>query len=99
MNGHTVTRNPPWSREVTLQRQTRLSSRVTWVCIKNNNLLSDDEIDMVVTLRMNRDFIHHIRLYYPEVINSTHPTYGSIVSVQDLLDQNTTNHVDDEDLY
>ena len=35
----------------------------------------------------------HMRLYYPEVIKSTHPTYDTIVSAQDLLDQNTTNNV------
>ena len=62
------------------------------------SLLSDDEIDMVVTLRMNRDFMKHIRLYYPQVIKSTHPKYGTIVSEQDLLDQNTTDNVDYEDL-
>ena len=48
--------------------------------------------------RMNRDFMIHTRLYYPEVIKSTHPRYDTIVSVQDLLDQNTTNNVDDVDL-
>jgi hypothetical protein len=41
----------------------------------------------------------HTRLYYPEVIKSTHPRYGTIVSEQDLLDQKTTNNVDAEDLY
>ena len=67
---------------------------------KNNSLLSDDEIDMVVTLRMNRDFMNHMWLrYYPEVIKSTHPTYDTIVSVEDLLDQKTTNNEDDGDLY
>ena len=69
------------------------------VCTKNNSLLSDDEIDMVVTLHMNRDFIEHMWLYYPEVIKSTHPRYGTIVSVQDLLEKNTKNNVDDEDLF
>ena len=48
---------------------------------------------------MNRDFMEHMRLYYPEVIKSSHPTFGTIVSAQDVLDQNTTNNVDDEDLY
>jgi hypothetical protein len=61
--------------------------------------MSDDEIDMVVTLRMNREFMEHMRLYYPEVIKSTHPLFGTIVSTEDILDQNTTNNVDDEDLY
>ena len=59
----------------------------------------DDEIDMVVTLRMNRDFMKHMRLNYPDVIKSTHPRYGTIVSVKDLLDHNTKNNEDDEDLY
>jgi hypothetical protein len=40
-----------------------------------------------------------VGIYYPEVIKSTHPTYGTIVSAKDLLEQNTTNNVDDEDLY
>ena len=30
---------------------------------------------------------------------SAHPTYVTIVSVEGLLDQNTTNNVDGEDLY
>jgi hypothetical protein len=53
---------------------------------------------MVVTLRMNRSFMEHMRLYYPEVIKSTHPLFDTIVSTQDLLDQNTSNNADDEDL-
>ena len=77
----------------------RINSCANLVCTKNNSLLSDDEIDMVVTLRMNRDFMQHMRLYYPEVIKSTHPRHGTIVSAQDLLEQNTKNNVDDEDLY
>ena len=40
----------------------RINSCANLVCTKNNNLLSDDEIDMTVTLRMNRDFMEHIRL-------------------------------------
>ena len=77
----------------------RINSCANLVCTKNNSLLSDDEIDMVVTLRMNRDFMQHMRMYYPEVIKSTHPRYGTIVSAQDLLEENTKNNVDDEDLY
>ena len=34
-----------------------LNSCANLVYTKNNILLSDDEIDMVVTLRMNRDFM------------------------------------------
>jgi len=77
----------------------RINSCANLVCTKNNILLSDDEIDMVVTLHMNRDFMEHMRLYYPEVIKSTHPLFGTIVSAQDLLDQNTRNNVEDEDLF
>ena len=58
---------------------------------------------MVVTLRMNRDwnydFMKDMRLNYPDVIKNTHPRYDTIVSTEDLLDQNTKNNEDDEDLY
>ena len=36
-----------------------INSCANLVCTKNNSVLSDDEIDMVVTLRMNRDFMKH----------------------------------------
>jgi hypothetical protein len=39
-----------------------------------------------------------MRLYYPEVIKSTHPRYGTIISAQDLLDENRTKNVDEEDV-
>ena len=51
----------------------RITSCANLVCPKNNRLLSDDEIDMSVTLRMNRDFMQHMRLYYPEVIQEYSP--------------------------
>ena len=43
-------------------RTERMNSCTNLVCTKNNRLLSDDEVDMTVTLRMNRDFMQHIRL-------------------------------------
>jgi hypothetical protein len=67
--------------------------------LTREDLTEDDEIDMVVTLRMNREFMEHMRLHYSEVIKSTHPLFITIVSAQDIFDQNTTNNVDDEDLY
>ena len=42
-------------------------------------LLSDDEIDKVVTLRMNRDLMEYMRICYPEVIKSVHPKYGTVI--------------------
>jgi hypothetical protein len=38
-----------------------INSCANLVCTKNNTLLSDDEIDMVVTLWMNRDFMKHMQ--------------------------------------
>ena len=75
-----------------------INSWVNLVWTKNNSLLFDDEIDMVVTLHMNWDFMEHMRLYYPEVIKSPHPTYDTIISVQDILDTENKKHVDDEDM-
>ena len=75
-----------------------INSWVNLVWTKNNSLLFDDEIDMVVTLHMNWDFMEHMWLYYPEVIKSPHPTYDTIISVQDILDTENKKHVDDEDM-
>ena len=49
--------------------------------------------------RADAYFMKHMRLNYPEVIKITHPRYGTIVSAKDLLDHNTKNNEDDEDLY
>ena len=40
--------------------------------------MSDNTPPNHVTLRMNRDFMKHMRLNYPDVIKSTHPRYGTI---------------------
>ena len=50
-------------------------------------LLSDDEIDKVVTLRMNRDFMEYMRTYYPEVIKSVQPKYGTVINADDVRQQ------------
>ena len=51
------------------------------VSTEDNSLLSDDEIDKVVTLCMNRDFMEYMGTCYPEVIKSVlshvHPKYGT----------------------
>ena len=44
------------------------------------------------------DFMYHTRLYYPEIIKSTYPTYGTIISTQDILDTESNKNVDDEDM-
>ena len=50
-------------------------------------MLSDDEIDKVVMLRMNRDFMEYMRTYYPEVIKSGHPQYGTVINADDVRQQ------------
>ena len=76
----------------------RINSCVNLVGTKNNSLLSDYEIDMMVTLRMNRDFMEHMWLYYPEVIKTTHPTFDTIIFPQDILDEESIKHVYDKDM-
>ena len=31
-------------------------------------------------MRMNRDFMEYMRTYYPEVIKSVHPKYGTVIN-------------------
>ena len=47
----------------------RINSCANIVVTKDNSLLSDDEIDKVVMLRMNRDFMAYMRTNYTEVIH------------------------------
>ena len=66
----------------------RINSCANIVVTKDNSLLSDEEIDkVVVTLRMNRDFMEYMRTYYPEVIKSVHPKYGTVINADDVRQQ------------
>ena len=58
----------------------RINSCANIVVTKDNSLLCDEEIDKVVTLRMNRDFMEYMRTYYPEVIKSVQPKYGTVIN-------------------
>ena len=57
----------------------RINSCANIVVTKDNSLHCDEEIDKVVTLRMNRDFMEYMRICYPEVIKSVHPKYGTVI--------------------
>jgi hypothetical protein len=65
----------------------RINSCANLVCTKGNSVLSDDEIDKVVTLRMNREFMEYMRTNYPEVIKSMFPKYGTLVTADDLREE------------
>ena len=65
----------------------RINSCANIVVTKDNSLLSDEDIDKVVTLRMNRDFMEYMRTYYPEVIKSVHPKYGTVINADDVRQQ------------
>ena len=65
----------------------RINSCANLVCTKGNSVLSDDEIDKVVTLRMNREFMEYMRTNYPEVIKSMFPKYGTLVTAEDVREE------------
>ena len=77
----------------------RINSCANVVCTKNNSLLSDDEIDKVVTLRMNRDFMEFMRAYYPDVIKSTHPKYGSLITADDVKEERVRAQEQEVDMF
>jgi hypothetical protein len=66
----------------------RINSCANLVCTKGNSMLSDDEIDKVVTLRMNREFMEFMRrANYPEVIKSLFPKYGTLFTADDVREE------------
>ena len=65
----------------------RVNSCANLVVTEGNSLLSTDEIDMLVVLRMNKVFIGFMRQNYPEVIESVHAKYGSVIRVEDCVEE------------
>ena len=53
--------------------------RANLVVTEGNSVLSTDEIDKRVVICMNKLFMDFMRKNYPEVINSAHAKYGSVV--------------------
>jgi len=45
----------------------RILSDANDVCHEGNTLLDTEEINMLVVLRMNREFIEHMREIYPKL--------------------------------
>ena len=71
----------------------RVNSCANLVVTEGNSLLSTDEIDMLVVLRMNKVFIGFMRQNYPEVNESVHAKYGSVIRVEDCVEE---EHEDDQ---
>ena len=65
----------------------RINSCANLVVTEGSSLLSTDEIDMLVVLRMNKVFIGFMRQNYPEVIESVHAKYGSVIRVEDCVEE------------
>ena len=65
----------------------RINSCANLVVTEGNSLLSTDEIDMLVVLRMNKVFMGFMRQNYPEVIESVHAKYGSVIRVEDCVEE------------
>jgi hypothetical protein len=61
----------------------RVNSRANLVVTEGNSLLSPEEIDKLVVLRMNKEVMKFMRKNYPEIINSAHAKFGSVVSPED----------------
>ena len=58
----------------------RVLSCANLVLTKGNTLLDDDEIEKLVILRMNREFMEFMRTEYPEmVLKLTRQTFGMTV--------------------
>ena len=55
--------------------------------------------DKVVTVRMNRDFMEFMRANYPDVIKSTHPKYGSIITADDVKEERARAQEQEVDMF
>ena len=72
----------------------RINSCAVEVVDERNTLLSQDEIDKVTVLRMNKEFMEFMRKEYPEVmtLSTSHRAYGTVVT----MDQTKEDKVESE---
>ena len=48
---------------------------------------------------MNRDFMEFMRANYPDVIKSTHPKYGSIITADDVKEERARAQEQEVDMF
>ena len=65
----------------------RVLSCANLVIDEGNTLLGDDEIEKVVTLRMNRDFMELIRAEYPELVKQLTKQHFGMTLVKEEPDE------------
>ena len=58
----------------------RINSAANLILTLGNTLLSDEEIDMLVVLRMNRDFLNFMHLHYSHIVKL--PFKETIITVE-----------------
>ena len=47
----------------------------------------------------NRDFMEFMRAYYPDVIKSTHPKYGSPITADDVKEERVRAQEQEVDMF
>ena len=58
----------------------RVNSAANLILTKGNTLLSDEKVNMLVVLRMNRDFMKYMRKYYAHIDRSS---LATTITVED----------------
>ena len=58
----------------------RINSCANLVLTEGNTWLSDEEMEMLVMLRMNKRFIAFMRKYYPMSIGEAVPSVGTVLT-------------------
>jgi hypothetical protein len=77
----------------------RINSCAVEVVDERNTLLSQDEIDKVTVLRMNKEFMEFMRKEYPEVmtLKTSHRSYGTVVTMDMTKEDNVESEgIDDQ---
>ena len=77
----------------------RINSCAVEVVDERNTLLSQDEIDKVTVLRMNKEFMEFMRKEYPEVmtLKTSHRSYGTVVTMDMAKEDNVESEgIDDQ---
>ena len=72
----------------------RINSCANLVLTEGNTWLSDEEMEMLVMLRMNKRFIAFMRKYYPMSIGEAVPSVGTVLTEEQNVEDEVMEAVE-----
>ena len=80
--------------QVLLHQNATAAVQAKLVLTEGNTWLSDEEMEMLVMLRMNKRFISFMRKYYPMSIGEAVPSVGTVLTEEQNVEDEVRDAVE-----